>query len=834
MSFFIRSIRYLIFACFILLVSASCGKSDEADATATVTAATASPATAAVTVTPGAAAPATATVSQEAVVTPGPQEYEPEHIDYVGKLMISEICPKNVSGITDSEGRLSDWIEITNISGQTLKLHDLSLTDDASRKDKYVLEDRTLAPGERFVVFASGDGSFKLSSEGGKVYIFDGYGEPVDQMTYKDAREGHSFYRTEYGGDIKDTLYAAPGYPDTDAGYEYFSRSLVNPGPLAISEIQVSNDSLLEQSDGEYYDWAEIVNTSSETVLLSDYYVTDNIDKVKYILPPVRLKPGAYFVIICSGTEKSDASGYHHAGFSLNAESESFYICRRSDNKLIDSAHAERVPAGCSYGRSMSAYGGFYYFTDPTPGKANGKGVRKVCGEAEATVPEGIYEGSVTLRFEAEGTVYYTTDGSVPDTHSKKYTKQILLGSTAVIRTVVYKNGCINSPVRTYSYIIGESPHLPVVSLVTESDGLWSDETGIYVKGDHDNYYQNWERFASVSYIDESGGFNINCGLKMNGGGSRESNAKKSFRLVFRGKYGKGELDYDLFGNGITSFGSLVLRAGEDYATSIIRNDFITAFAARNFPSLVSQTGKYCLLYINGKFFGIYYLEERVDEKYFAEHFGVSEDDVEISESDTSQAPELHDAVRFAQSHDMSKPENYKHMTDVIDIESMTDWFILQAYCGNTDAPGNVKYCSSYGTKWKWVFYDLDWAFFFRKDSFERLLTDDLEDTNAIIKALLAGSEYRDYFLKRLAYHLDNTLTDEKVLAVLDEYTASIEPEIERERKAWKGTADGWRQSVSELRSFIADYDRKSELIESITNVLGLTQSQVRYYFGDT
>ncbi len=375
---------------------------------------------------------------------------------------------------------------------------------------------------------------------------------------------------------------------------------------------------------------------------------------------------------------------------------------------------------------------------------------------------------------------------------------------------------------------------LPVLSLVTESDNLWSEETGIYVKGKYENYYQDWERDAALSYFDNGNGFNMNCGLKMNGSGSRESDEKKSFKLNFRGKYGKSELEYDLFGNGVTAFDSLVLRAGEDYRYSIFRNELFTTFARRYFPSLIAQCGKYCSLYINGEYFGIYYLQERLNEKFYAEHFNVSEDSVSVSEYKMEEGSDLYQIMQFAEDHDMTNPENYQYIQSKIDIESMTDWFILQAYSGNTDVIQNIRYMKTNvdSGKWKWVFYDLDWAFYFHKNSFEDLLEADLRKTNRMIKPLLLNSQYRNYFLERLAYHIKNTFKNVNVLKIADEYYKLLKPEIEKERAFLGGSQAGWEQSVMELRAYLTEHDRCGELIESITAVLNLTDSEGKRYFG--
>ena len=120
------------------------------------------------------------------------------------------------------------------------------------------------------------------------------------------------------------------------------------------------------------------------------------------------------------------------------------------------------------------------------------------------------------------------------------------------------------------TYLINENDTLATVCLVTDPDNLWSYSSGIYVKGPtagtispyHGaNFWQNWEKSASVSLFETDGqvGFSEPCGLKIFGGYSR-ANGKKSLACMFRGKYGASSLDYALFGeNGINSFGASIL-----------------------------------------------------------------------------------------------------------------------------------------------------------------------------------------------------------------------------------------------------------------------------------
>lgn len=90
--------------------------------------------------------------------------------------VISEFLAVNTTGLTDEDGDDSDWIEISNISGNALDLTGWHLTDDNESLDQWTFPAFTLAAGQKAIVFASGKNrasadtemhtNFKLSSSG--------------------------------------------------------------------------------------------------------------------------------------------------------------------------------------------------------------------------------------------------------------------------------------------------------------------------------------------------------------------------------------------------------------------------------------------------------------------------------------------------------------------------------------------------------------------------------------------------------------------------------------------------------------------------------------------
>ena len=99
---------------------------------------------------------------------------------------------------------------------------------------------------------------------------------------------------------------------------------------------------------------------------------------------------------------------------------------------------------------------------------------------------------------------------------------------------------------------------MPVLSLVTDPDGLFDDKIGIYVPGDRyegnertGNYWTSglkWEREAHLEFFESDGrfGFAQGVGIRIHGGITRAW-PQKTLRIYARREYGPDKIFYDLF-----------------------------------------------------------------------------------------------------------------------------------------------------------------------------------------------------------------------------------------------------------------------------------------------
>ena len=768
--------------------------------------------------------------ARDEIHIPEPESTAAPAVDYSGLLRISELMSKNRATVADENGAFCDWVELENCSGQTVDLTGWYLSDREGSL-KWAFPSGSIAPGEYLTVFCGGKGSMSadFSLSGGEtVYLIAPSGQTVSSVLCSADKAGLALALGE-DGVFHETRWATPGYPNTRQGYEAFCSAAAATGPVVINEAMSANSLYAIQPGLEAEDWVELKNISDAPVELAGCHLSDShSDYALWALPEHTLQPGETLLIYCSGNEANSAPGYTHASFSLDAVEEALYLTD-SGGQLMDYVHLHDIPPNGSMGR-MDGEKGFFYCAAPTPNRENSGGARFVSEAPRAVTADGVYNDveSLAVELSAPGEIHYTTDGTVPTAESSLYTGPVTLSATGVLRAVALEEGGLMSPVVTYSYIINENHTLPVLSIVVD------DKKGF------NSIYNAGKKYveipANAALYDGESSFNHRCSVSMKGWTSLKL-AKKSLGINFGGIYG-GDLDCDVFGNGITRYGSLSVRAGQDYSTSIFRNELFEELALEMSDKVYTQYSKFCILYLNGEYRGIYCLKEDFSRQYYASRNGVSKDSVTTFRTpatiDTAFFTEI---VQFVRQNSLTDEENYQYICDRVDIDSLIDWFIIEGYSANTDLQGNARVFRSTetGNKWAFAAYDFDWAFYYGKSDFTIIFRQIGNAGNQIpplITKLLQHPDFRQRFLARFSELNKTVLSNEHVLAKIDELQALLEPEVPRERRRWGYTLNSWYTQVDKMRKFITDSDWANHNIDQLSILMKLTDEELSTYFG--
>ncbi len=809
--------------------------------------------------------------------------------DQKPSVVLSEMMAKNTTIFKDDTGQYSDWIEITNTGGSDVNLKGFGLSDEDANPMKWKFPDISIKPGEYLVVFCSGATSppdstdkkalhapFRLSTYQGVAVLSDTMGRAIDRVTTKELGSDMSFARKPEGWAA--TSKPTPGYPNTDAGYTDFTKN--NPvalGDVVISEASNTNLSTIASAKGNYYDWVEVHNVSSHAVNLKDFALTDNTaNPSKWRFPEKTLDAGAYLTVFVSGYNVTNPDQQLNTNFRLNSTSELIALFDK-DGKLLDRVPVENLRANMSVGRKDGDTG-FFYFATSTPGAANSGGARETLPIPATSVQPGKYKNAqkVTLTAAEGAKIYYTTDGSDPTTGSKLYTGEISVipetgdrpegtfPAGTVIRAIAAKDGYIPSATMTASYFIDVPHTLPIVSLVTDPKNFFDENTGIYVHGPQPlgqnpyreaNWWNNVEKPAHFEYIDEDGklGVGLDAAVRIQGQFSR-ANPNKGLSILARPQYGYSTINYPFFSSRpYTEYKDIVLRpGGQDTHITGIRDVLVSSIVEGQVNCDI-QAYKQCVLYINGQYWGINNIREKINEHFVAQHNGIDPASVDLlrmnggdKEIIAGTNADWKTLKSYVENHDLTVKENYDFVTSQIDVKSYMDFIISEMYVANTDQ-ANVKFYREHkaGAKWKWILYDFCWTFADPKhDSVGKYL--DPAGTgvghglnNTMIRKLLQNPDFKQKFLNRFAELLKTTFSKERVTAKLNEVVNAINEEKKKDKQRWPktwgdngaGTYESWKNlHLKNLKAYIDQ--RGPYLIYSVQKYFSLSNDQVMTIFG--
>lgn len=802
-------------------------------------------------------------------------------------LYINEFMASNATTICDSFGSYSDWIELYNSTDTDMDISGFGISDNLSQPMKYRFPDgTTIAAKGYLVVFCSGNegmqngelhAPFGLRSYGEDVVIANRAGRIIDSYSFKNQETDVSMARIPDGaGELQSNSQPSPGYPNTGAGYSAFDAANRLPlGGVYISEFGGSTGSVAS-------DWVELHNSTGSAVSLGGYGISNNPkNPAKWVFPDISIEPGEYLLLYATGSADKAQKKNLKLNFCISSTGEALFFFD-PNGKLIDKLSAGRMKSGQSYGRDGSD--NRFYYADPTPGAQNGKGYEGITQLPAFSVTPGIYDNAVTVAITAgEGeTIRYTTDCTTPNASSEVYSGELSISKNSVIRAAAFRDGYLAGDVATATYLFrsdGVNHALPVVTLVTDPDNLWNSKTGIYATGDKFDpdaasyadtlqsatYYQAkfateeqvdtiWEKPAAFSLFDDNGKqvFTQNVGIRIAGSFGR-GRAQKGFNVIARKEYGKGSMEYPFFENRpYTEYKAVVLRAGaQDQNRSKIRDELASGLLERTDINILYQAYRPTVLYLNGEYWGVYFMKEKRNRFFVAQHEN-TENNVDLaigkgfkqrSYGDNSDWVSLYE---YATTHDLSASDAYNYVAERMDVDSFRDYMIAEIYNGNTDTY-NFQYYRLKGGKWKFIFYDFCWGF--QSPGHETLAfrmgkTPSDVCSAKLFAAMLQNKGWRDSFCRRFGELLNTAFAPERVSALIEELYGYVEPEIKREREKFNkdtfmgvkqpntnlGTYEGFQSEISKLKDFAQK--RPEELKRQLQSNLGLSDSYMKEVFG--
>jgi hypothetical protein len=494
----------------------------------------------------------------------------------------------------------------------------------------------------------------------------------------------------------------------------------------------------------------------------------------------------------------------------------------------------------------------------------------------------GFYEDSFELTLSnnnPENRIFYTINGNTPTPQSYQYTQPLHIDENLYSRSDIYKienttdpwyapdsiqkciviraavfdtNGNCISKVATNSYFIlslGCNMHgLPVLSICSDSTGLFDYENGIMIPGLHTNpenilwtgnYFQKgqeWERVCNIEFYETNNtGINQIAGLRTHGNASRRY-SQKSMRFYAREEYGKKKFNHYFFPElPFHKFKRLVIRPFRcsHWITSGVQ-DHISQTIARNLDIDVLAS-RPITVFLNGEYWGIYFLEESCDKHYISDHYEIDDDSCNIVKyfggvTEEGNGDNWLIIFNWLNNVTLSDESNYAIMDSAIDISNFIDYEIFQIFSANFDWPANnVRLWQAEDRKWRCMLFDADGCFFMLYwDALANALsTTGTYPTNAnstlVLRKLLENKNFSERFVARFHQLVASVFSYSNTSIVLNSVKNAINDEIPRqcERFDFPHNYEQWQYHIDSIDNFLRRQptiiiDRLEEEIEGI------------------
>ena len=278
---------------------------------------------------------------------------------------------------------------------------------------------------------------------------------------------------------------------------------------------------------------------------------------------------------------------------------------------------------------------------------------------------------------------------------------------------------------------------------------------------------------------------------------------------------------------------------GEDYLFTVVRTGLFQNLGMELGDDVIVQHSKFCALYVNGNYYGLFCLKEKFTEQFYASIKGVSEESVTVLKYPVELTSDFYlDVIKFCRENDLSQPENYEYFCKTVNVDSLIDWFLLEGLAGNSDLGGNMRVMRTTegeDTRWHFVLYDMDWSLGNADAIFFNFLSNnDYHSVQiyTILSALFENADFRDRLLNRYAQVWDTTLSNENFIAMLDSMAAVIAPEMPRERALWGNDVALWESNLEKVRSYIRDNDLQTLGVKHLCEIMGVSDEERAAYFG--
>lgn len=603
---------------------------------------------------------------------------------------------------------------------------------------------------------------------------------------------------------------------------------------VVINEYSCANVNGFTDNYGEREDWVEFYNPSGAAIDLAGFHLSDRLNNpTKWTFPVGSNVPaGGFLRVVCSGRNEV-SGGFIHTGLKLTQTKPEVLVFAAPGGSVLEAFPLNPTLSNHSRGRTPDGGSTWSLFQTPTPGASNGAASPEYSARPVMGMPAGMYSGTISVSItttDPTATIRYTVNGSEPTAASPAYSGPISISTTTVLRARGFSStpGVPPSFIESNTYFINVSHSIPVLS-------LFGDEVGVLLGGTQIDPIANVEYFTSTGVLLAE----ANGEANKHGNDSWAYN-QRGIDFIARDQFGYSyALRNTLFSRkSRDEYQKIIIKCGandnypfEDGA--YIRDAYLHTLSHDGDLHMDERTYEPCVMYVNGQYWGLYEIREKVDDHDFTSHY-YDQDEFNVqflktwgatwSEYGGPQAQTDWNALRaFINANDMSIQANFDYVDSLYNWKSLCDYFILNSYAvcmdwlnWNTawwrgmDPNGDKK-------KWRYVLWDLDASFghYINYTGIPNTGPDadpcdpeGLPDPGGqghteILNKLMDNPGFNAWYVNRWIELTNTTFSCTNMIAKLDSLINRISPEMPAQIARWGGTLTAWQGHVQELRDFI-------------------------------
>lgn len=621
---------------------------------------------------------------------------------------------------------------------------------------------------------------------------------------------------------------------------------------VVINEYSAANydeTDFLTGPGTNYADWIELYNTSSSPINISGYYLSDKLSNPQKWQIPVGTTIAAndHIIFLADGLDGFSAGNYH-TNFKLTQTNPNEYIVfANATGTVLESIQLSLNPnkKNDSRGRMTDGSAMWGILETPSPNAVNNTTKERYALQPNFSIAPGFYPNTQTLVLsttEPTSSIRYTTNGSEPTSTSTLYTAPITISTTTVIRAKTYSTNTaiLSSHTETNTYFINENHSTKVISIAGGS-ALASLLGG-----------NQSEPEGSLELFETDGAFLSEATGEFNKHGNDSwAYSQRGLDFVARDQFGKNHALLDeIFDNkNRDEFQRIILKCGAsdnypfegqananypgEYGGAHIRDAYVNEMSQLGELSLDERSNEFAVMYVNGQYWGVYDIREKVDDSDFTNYYyNQDENNVQYlktwggtwAEYGGNQAiTDWDNLVNFITGNDMTIPANYAYVDSVFNVNSLIDYFILNGFIVNADwLNWNTSWWRGLDPngdkkKWRYTLWDMDASFNHyvnysgvpsQSANSDPCNPDDLPNLGGqghvpIWNALKENQDFFAAYANRYAELSSSVFSCDSMHNLLDSLVSEIAPEMPRHITRWGGSMAEWQQNVVDLHAFI-------------------------------